>query len=322
MLVPVNQKVLPTLLVASLPPVAVVVAVAAYTWWAGGAPALERVVEAAGPSALVGVVGGVVLMLVASALLLVEALGRRLPLLLVVVPSLLPWLLGMTGAKGTLEQLVETLPPVVGEEALPVLARGLGESLVSRLVGTGLSAALLVGVAVGLLFVRREPVARASRRSGPWLDTLLGLALGGVGLVVVLQVHQLLELLTALPQTPAGEREALLAASTARLSALHTLHLGALGVLALVALAHVAWELLSGPRGGPQWASGLALAAVVGVVLGLDMQPLAPSEEGVEVTRMLRSLLPDARALPLDPLGLPQEPPHGSRLPPESRTLL
>lgn len=321
MLVPVNQKLLPTLGVAALPLAAVVVGVVAFTWWAGGAAGLERVVSAAGPSVLVGVVAGVALMLVASALLVVEALGRRLPLLLVVMPALLPWLLGMTGAKGTVERLVETLPPVVGEESLPVLARGLGEGLVSRLVGTGLSAALLVGVAVGLLLVRRAPVGGSPRRPGQRLDTVLSLVLGGVGLVVVLEVHQLFELLTALPHTGPAQRGALLAASTARLSALHTLHLSALGLLALLALAQVAWELRSGPRQGSQWPARLALAGVVAVVMGLDVQPLAPSEQGVQVTRLLRSLLPDSQALPLDPLGLSQEP-HGSTSPPESRTLL
>jgi hypothetical protein len=316
MLVPAKLNPLPGLALAALPPVAVLGFSLAFLSFVGGGAAAWRMAEAAGPYSLlmVGAVVGVTCML--SWLLCMGLSGRHAPLVALVGLATLPWFLGIAGTEEAVERVLAALPEVGGGNALAVLVAGTGEAMVARLLGAWTSAALLVGVAVGLVLLR-EQAALSGEDAGRLLGAALGLVLGGIALLVALEAHQLFELLTSLATQVPEARAGLILSGTRKLTQLQELRSAALGALVVLALALVCWQLFLHPEAVEQWVGSMALVALAAAVLMLDAHPLRLATQGTrqaDLAHLLLSAPEHNEALaPLPSVHLPARGLHSAR---------
>ncbi len=316
MLVPAKLNPLPGLALAALPPVAVLGFSLAFLSFVGGSAAVWRMTEAAGPYSLLmmGAVVGVTCML--SWLLCMGLSGRHAPLVALVGLATLPWFLGIAGTEEAVERVLAALPEVGGGNALAVLVAGTGEAMVARLLGAWTSAALLVGVAVGLVLLR-EQAALSGEDAGRLLGAALGLVLGGIALLVALEAHQLFELLTSLATQAPETRAGLILSGTRKLTQLQELRSAALGALVVLALALVCWQLFLHPEAVGQWVGSMALVALAATVLMLDAHPLRLATQGARQANLANLLLEapvrDEALGPLPSVQLPARGLHSAR---------
>jgi hypothetical protein len=270
----------------------------------GGTAELTRVVELAGPLSALLVLGGLGLLGLIAGLLGMSAARRTPPPLLVAVGlALVPWLLGIASTQETLEQALGALPVAGSGDVLAALAEGTSEAMVARLLGSWMSAALLVGVAVGLGVLRLGQ--REQSGLGLGLGAALSLVLAGIALLVALEAHQLFNLMTELASARPEVREATLAAGTADLSMLRELRSAAVGMLAVLALALVCWQLFEHPRAIRQWAGSLLLATLAAALLVMDARPLRRAQEEARAAGLPTALLKTLEQTPtLGVMGL------------------
>jgi hypothetical protein len=291
MLVPAKLNTLSGLLVALLPPVAVVGFGSAFLSYVGGRTEVWRMADTAGPYSLLmaAAVLGVAVML--SMLLSMGLTGRHAPLVVLVGIATLPWFLGIAGTEEAMERVLEALPDVGSGDALSVLVAGTGEAMVTRLLGAWASSALLVGVAVGLVLLRGR-AALVGEGAGQLLGAALSLVLGSIALLVALEAHQLFQLLTTLATQAPEARAGFISAGTERLAHLQGLRQAALVALAVSALSLVSWQFFLRPQAVSQWAGSLMLAALSAAVLLLDARPLELAARGAREAGLSRLLLP------------------------------
>lgn len=291
MLFPTRLNTLPGLLPALPSPVAVAGFGLAFLSLVGGQAGVRRLADAAGPYSLLMAVAVVGVMVLLSALLCRSPMGRQAPLLVLVGLATLPWFLGIAGTQEAVQRVLAALPDVGSRDALAVLVAGTGEAMVTRLLGAWMSAALLAGVAVGLVLMRVRD-ARPGERTGRLLGAALSLALGSIALLVALEAHHLFKLLTTLAMQAPEARAGLVAAGTEQLAWLRELRSALLGALIVIALALIAWEYFPRPEALSQWRGSLVLAALAAAVLVLDARPLQLAAEGAGEADASRTLLP------------------------------
>lgn len=291
MLFPTRLNTLPGLLPALPPPVAVAGFGVAFLSLVGGRAGVWRLADAAGPYSLLMAVAvlGVTLML--SALLCRSPAGRRAPLVVLVGLATVPWFLGIAGTQEAMQRVLAALPDVGNGDALAVLVSGTGEAMVTRLLGAWMSAALLGGVALGLVLMRGQGTF-GGEDAGRLLGAALSLALGSIALLVALEAHQLFELLTTLATQAPEARAGLVAAGTEQLTQRQELRSALLGALGVLALALVCWQFFLRPEAISQWAGSVVLAALAAAVLILDARPLELAAEGARDADASRTLLP------------------------------
>jgi hypothetical protein len=316
MLVPARLNTLPGLLLAVLPPVAVLGFGLAFLSFAGGRAEVWRMTDATGPYSVLMAVAVLAVMLVLSGLLSMGPSGRHAPLVVLVGLATLPWLLGIAGTQEAVEKVLAALPDAGNGDALAVLVAGTGEAMVTRLMGAWMSAALLVAVAVGLVLLR-ERAALVGEEAGRLLGAALGLALGSTALLVALEAHHLFELLTTLATQAPEARAGLIAAGTEKLTSLQALRSATLGALTVLSLALICWQFFLRPEAVTQWAGSLLLAALAAAVLILDARPMQLAAQGAREADVSRALLPmlvhHDPSSALDAVPSPHLPPPGLR---------
>jgi hypothetical protein len=295
MLVPAKLNPLPGLALAALPAVAVLGFSLAFVSFVGGGTAVWRMAAAAGPYSLLMVGAGVGVTGLLSWLLCMGLSGRHAPLVALMGLATLPWFLGIAGTEEAMERVLAALPDVGGGNALAVLVAGTGEAMVTRLLGAWTSAALLVGVSVGVVLLRAQAALSSEGElegegTGRLLGAALGLVLGGIALLVALEAHQLFELLTSLATQPEA-RDGLILSGTRKLTQLRELRSAALGALGVLALALVCWQLFLRPEAVGQWVGSMALVALAATVLMLDAHPLRLATHGARQADLARLLL-------------------------------
>lgn len=291
MLFPTRLNTLPGLLPALPPPVVVTGFGLAFLSLVGGQAGVWRLADAAGPYSLLMTVSVLGVMVLLSALLRRGPMGRQAPLLLLVGLATVPWFLGIAGTQEAVQRVLAALPDVGSRDALAVLVAGTGEAMVTRLLGAWMSAALLGGVAVGLV-VMRPPDARRGQEARRLLGAALSLALGSIALLVALEAHHLFKLLTTLATQAPEARAGLVAVGTERLAQLQELRSALLGVLGVLGAALIGWELVPRPKALSRWTGNLMLAALAAAVLILDARPLQLAAEGAREADASRTLLP------------------------------
>jgi hypothetical protein len=261
----------------------------------GGMAELTRLVELAGPLSALLVVSGLALLgLIAGLLGMSTARKSPPPLLVAVGLALVPWLLGIASTQETLEHTLGALPVAGSGDVLVALAEGTGEAMVARLLGSWMSAALLVGVAVGLGVLR----GGQREQSGLGLGAALSLVLAGIAMLVALEAHHLFNLMTELTLVRPEVRESLLAAGTADFAVLKELRSAAVGVLAVLALALVCWQFFEHPEAVTQWAGSLLLAMLAGALLVMDARPLRLAEQEARAAGLPTALLESLQQTP------------------------
>jgi hypothetical protein len=261
----------------------------------GGTAELSRVAELAGPLSPLLVLGGLGLLgLIAGLLGMSTARTTPPPLLVAVGLALVPWLLGLASTQERLEHTLGALPRVGSGQVLAALAEGTSEAMVTRLLGSWMSAALLVGVAVGLGVLRLGQ----REQSGLGLGAALSLVLAGIALLVALEAHQLFNLMTELASARPEVLERVLAAGTADFALLRELRSAAVGALAVLALVLVSWQFFEHPRAVTQWAGSLLLATLAAALLVMDARPLRRAEEGARAAGLPTALLKSLEQTP------------------------
>ncbi len=301
MLVPFRLNSLPGLLVAALPPMAVAGFGLALLSLVGGGAQVWRMAGASGAYSLLMVTGVVGVTCVLSALLGMGPAGKHAPLVVLVGLATLPWMLGIAGSQESMERVLATLPEGHHGEALAQWVSGTGEAMVTRLVGAWMSAALLGAVALGLV-LQHKRAAHRGEPSGRLLGAALGLALGGMALVVALEAHQLFALFTSLGERAPETRALLISASTDTLARLQACRMALMGLMAILSLALVCWQFFLHPDAVGQWAGSLMLGAIVALVVILDGRPLRLAAEeasraqapGTPLSSLIRGVLADA----------------------------
>jgi len=273
MLVPAKLNPLPGLALAALPPAAVLAFSLVFLSFVGGRAEVWRMTDAAGTYSLLMVATVVGVTLLLSALLSMGLRGRHAPLVVLVGLGMLPWFLGIAGSEEALEKVLAALPDAGAGQVLTVLVTGTGEAMVARLLGAWASAALLVGMALGIALLRKQ-AALVGEDAGRLLGAALSLVLGVVALLVALEAFQLFELLTSMASQSSQAHVALIAAGTRRLAQVQTLRSATLGALGVLALALVLWQFFVRPEAVGQWVGSMTLAVLAATVLMLDGRPL------------------------------------------------
>jgi len=261
MLVPLRLRLAPGLPSASAVPVTVFVGCLTL------APLLQgsATVDAAGPFAAVVALALLVGLPLLSLALAFPSKERRVPLAALLGLATLPWMLGLLGTEVLVERARAAGPPL----------DMVGAAMAPRLLGAWTSAALLLGLALGLGLARSHLARDGSRRRsrGLLLASGVSASLAAVALLGALEARNLFELLTGLSRVPESERAELLASGLATAEALRSLRWASTAVLAVLGFMLLARKSAASasPLG---WSARLVPAAAVAALLALDAHPM------------------------------------------------
>ena len=288
MLVPFRLRLAPGLSVASAVPVTV------FLWCFTLAPLmhssteLANTVDAAGPFAALVAVALLVELPLLSLALASTGMERKVPLAVMLGMATLPWMLGLMGTEVLVERASAALPNLDAVEAGLVLAANTGQAMAPRLLGAFTSAALLLGLALGLALARFGPAHLRMERDchracGLLLSSGVCASLASVALVGAMEARHLFDLLTGLAHVPESGRQELVTAGLETAARLRTVRQGCTGVLAVLGFA-LLMRRTSGDGHSPLgWFARLVPAAAVTALLVLDAHPVSSVTERAPV---------------------------------------
>lgn len=210
----------------------------------------------------------------------------RLPVAVFLALGLLPWLVGTLGTRWGVRMCAEAVANVNPLDKATILMAGIQEALVSYLFGGGLSAALLVGLALGLgtaaLVLRtgrreRAPDAPASL-AGPAASAALlclAAALAVAACLPSASIHR--EVFSAMIQVNPADRATLLAYGAESLGPARVLTGVLLGAALVLVMGAALWGRRAGVGVGRAVAAGLCVvpAFAVHVLAQRDMKETA-----------------------------------------------
>lgn len=292
------------------------VPVTVFLWCFTLAPPLHvgRMVDAAGPFAALVALALLVELPLLSLALTVPGGERRVPLGALLGLATLPWMLGLLGTEVLMDRAQAALAHLDGVEAGLALASSTGQAMAPRLLGAWTSAALLLGLALGLALARAHPEDGGRRRSrGLLLASGVAASLASVALVGALEARNFFELLTGLARVPESERAQLWASgleTAARLRALRWACTAVLAVLGFMLLARKRRDEAS-PLG---WSARLVPTAAVAALLALDANPVHIATASAPIAIPAGRGQAPARVDPLRVLGLEALPAQPSRM--------
>ncbi len=261
MLVPLRLRLAPGLPSASAVPVTVLVGCLTL------APLLQgsATVDAAGPFAAVVALALLVGLPLLSLALAFPSKERRVPLAALLGLATLPWMLGLLGTEVLVERARAATPPL----------ELVGAAMAPRFLGAWTSAALLLGLALGLGLARSQLALNGVRRHsrGLLLASGVSASLAGVALVGALEARNLFELFTGLARVPEAERGELLASGLSVAERLRALRWACTAVLAVLGFMLVARK--NAPSASPLgWSTRLVPTAALAALLALDAHPV------------------------------------------------
>ncbi|MFY2563040.1 hypothetical protein ACN469_35930 [Corallococcus terminator] len=285
-----------------------------------GPTALAGTVDAAGPFAAVVALALLVELPLLSLALASTGLGRRVPLAVMWGMATLPWMVGLLGTEVLVGRAMSSLTRLSTHDTALDVAMSTGRAMAPRLLGAWTSAALLLGLALGLALARFGPSCAeeaGGRRRGRGLLLASGVtaSLGAVAAVGALEARHFLEMLTGLGQVPESMREEWVASgmeAAARLREVRWLCMSLLAVLGLMLLARGTRREASRPA--PRWAHRLVPAAAVTALLVMDVHPVQSVAESAHITlRRNRGAVPTTLDM-LRLLGLDVAPAQSSQM--------
>ena len=195
--------------------------------------------------------------------------------------------------------------------------------MASRVLGAWTSAALLLGLGLGLQLAGTSGEVTLSSRRDHAMGLMFGgftaFALAAIAVVGVLEAYQLFDLLTRLEQVPLAERSQLLVRATDEVARLQPVRWGSIGLLVALVLASV-WKSRRGAQAERWGAESAILLAAVAALLVLDGHPLRSALQGARSVGLAPVLLPEG----FQPLRTPRaDEPHPlmARATPEGITL-
>ncbi|MDY7225825.1 hypothetical protein [Hyalangium rubrum] len=297
MLVTARPSLAPGVCAAAAAPLTILLSFGLLGAWASESEVLSRLMGSSGAFGSLVVISGLVEMAFLTVMLCHIGTGREVPLAVLLGVATLPWTVGLLGTEVHVGRVVAALGELEASDARNTLALGVGEAMASRVLGAWVSAALLVGLSLGLALNRAggEPPLVGSPR-GHFTKMMFGvvaaLALAAIALVGAMEAYQLFGLLTRLAQVPLAERTDLLAQAVDEVARLRPMRWGCMAVLGTLAVASLAWKARRTVRSEGGWVENGILLASVAALLVLDGHPL-------------RSATERAHALGLGPVSLP-----------------
>jgi hypothetical protein len=278
-----------------------------------GSVELARTVEAAGPFAAVVALALLVELPLLSLALASTGLERRVPLVVMLGLATLPWMLGLLGTEVLVDRALAVMPHLDAVEAGLARATRTGQAMAPRLLGAWTSAALLLGLALGLALARfdstpPETAGGPRRARGLLLASGVSASLAAVAVVGALEARHLFELLTGLARIPESGRLEWVTEGLAAASRLRLLRWGCTAVLAVLGLMLLARRSAEDRPSALGWSARLVPAAAVAVLLVLDAHPVRsvtehapvaiPGSQGVAPDLLDTLRLRDFEALP------------------------
>ena len=220
----------------------------------------------------------------------------------------LPWMLGLMGTEVLVEKATVVLPHLDAVEAGLVLASSTGQAMAPRMLGAFTSAALLLGLALGLALARFSPTSRVTsererhRARGLLLASGVCASLASVALVGAMEARHLFELLTGLAQVPESGRHELVTAGLETAAKLRTVRWACTGVLAVLGFALLLRRTAGDGHSPLGWSARLVPAAAVTALLVLDAHPVSAITERAPVA------IPAGQGVHLPGVETPRQP--------------
>jgi hypothetical protein len=267
--------------------------------WAGGPDELSRLTSAAGSSTSLIILSGLVELAFITLMICHIGTGHVVPLAIMLGMATLPWTVGLLGTEVSVGKVVGALAGLEAPDARNALALGVGEAMASRMLGAWMSAALLLGLGLGLAIAgattrlpfRAEPQgSRASLVFG----IIVAFVLAAIALVGALEAHLFFEALTRLSQAPLADRVSLLSQAADEVARLRPIRLACQALLIALGGVLLIWRSRRSTHPARGWMGSAFLAAAVTALLMLDSHPLRLAEQG-------------ARAAGLGPASLPAD---------------
>ncbi len=248
------------LLSAIAPAITGVIGLVVFVILAGGPSEMVVLMRAGGYFGYAAVPVAMLATIATCVLAFLIARGAKVPLAVVAGTAIFPWLVGLGGTFAGMSAVSRALGVVDPGEAGLLFAVGTGEAFSTRAMGCGASAALLAGVALSLVLVRRTQLYSAAAVAAG-----AALLAGGTAVAVVGISRGLSSAMMASP----ADRALLVAGLLERAALARTVTVGAGALLVALVLLHVVLAA-GGSEGGARIAGGVALAVVVVSVPILD----------------------------------------------------
>jgi hypothetical protein len=232
------------------------------------------------------------------------AVGRQVPVLLLLTLALLPWLAGVGLALYEVRVVTAMVGDVTAADQFTVLLSATSELLWMRLLGMWASTTLLLACVGGLVITgvgapgapEQDAASGVSRRL---LEATVLLLLLGVGLTRISETRGLAQVLSALSTSGPAEMAPHLEEGARELRGIASLHSWALGALVLGAVALGVQRLTRRPRDVAGLAALGAMALVVAGTFWVDGRPLVRLEQRIEGVTRLDPVLAGLQLLPL-----------------------
>jgi hypothetical protein len=284
MLVTARPSLAPGVVAAATAPITVLFASWLLVTWTGGPHELSRLMSAAGPFASLVVLSALVELAFLTLMVCHIGAGRLVPLAVMLGMATLPWTMGLLGTETIVGRTVAALGGMDASDARNALALGVGEAMASRMLGAWMSAALLMGLGLGLAMA-------ASSLETPWrpaprgsiasllFGVIVAFVLAAIALVGALEAHQLFALLTHLPQAPLSERVSVLSEAAEDMSSLRPIRQACQALLATLGGVLFLWRARRAASPARGWMGSAFLAAAITSLLVLDAHPLHLAEQ-------------------------------------------
>jgi hypothetical protein len=272
---------------AAAAPLTILISSCLLVVWAGGPEQLSRAIHAAGPCASLVLLVGLAQQGFLALKICNLSAGRVVPLAVMLGLATLPWTVGLLGTEAFIHQAAG--------------APSGAQAMASRMLGAWVSAALLLGLGLGLAMTgtpARAPWRPAPRGSSASVvfGVLGAFALAAIALVGALEAHRLFETLSRLPLVPLSDRESLLTQASEDLARLRTVRLVCQGALVTLGAALLGWRALRASSLTQSWVGSAFLAAAITALLVLDAH--AAQSAAAQLPQSSQNRMPMAASSP------------------------
>ncbi len=265
--------------------------------WAGGPDELSRITSAAGTFTSLVILSGLVELAFLTLMICHIGTGHVVPLAVMLGMATLPWTVGLLGSEVIVGRAVAALAGVETPDALNALALGVGKAMASRMLGAWMSAALLLGLGLGLAMAGIAadlPFRAPPQGSRPSLvfGLIVAFVLAAIALVGALEAHQFFDALTRLPQAPLADRVSLLSEAADEVTRLRPMRQACQALLVVLGVVLLIWQSRRSTHPARGWMGSAFLAAAITALFMLDAHPLRLAERGARAVGLGAASLP------------------------------
>jgi len=265
--------------------------------WAGGPDELSQIMGSAGSFTSLIILSGLVELAFLTLMICHIGTGHIVPLAVMLGMATLPWTVGLLGTEVVVGRAVAALAGLETPDARNALALGVGQAMAARMLGAWMSAALLLGLGLGLAITGAfADLPFRSPPQGSRASLLFGLVvafvLAAIALQGALEAHLFFSALTRLPQTPIADRVSLLSGAADEVTRLRPIRQACQALLITLGGMLLIWQRRRSTHPARGWMGSAFLAAAVAALLLLDVHPLRLAEQGARAAGLGAAALP------------------------------